>query len=660
MGEREREVAGGARGTLLLAALIVAASVGPADAKRAPKPPACPGGRFVVPAPLGAIVVDDTTVSVEGGCTATRARRKLTRTATLLHIQWRKCGALGAVHLKLHLDAATCETLTGRFSARGAHAHGKLSAQLAIPPDALGGPRATLPPGAILVTPDEFADYQQRSDFRSIGPAQTAADAAAQAARQAADEQTVMDFVGGNPSVANAYLGGVDPNDPTLTPGDAGNHLYAFTDQMGTGRVVVTHGTPWFREVVAGTIRKFPTRANQLAVYDDLYAGLAAIDPALAGQYPSPTIVAGGYALADLLALNDNLVRSFAQYGPLVPPPGGLPPPGYPSSCSAEQGAGDGTDRESSGCPTHKPLGVYANMPWPLKFFATCVKDQAARGTCWDFATTGAVELLVAKKHHRWVNLSEQHMNFMMKHLWYPSYYGDGDWPANALSKMIDTGYTYPFEQDWDYNPSYGRTSNDAAAVYTHSCDVYAGDEKPYCSDTNHQGLLVCAKILGVTFCGAVGPPIGTTSGFGPTATSSLWKPEDPSYSLALIFWAVGIFQKPVVFSFAVAPSFYPENANGYVVYHGPHCPVHQNDKGQWICTPGPGCECDIGGHAVLVTGFVDNTDLPAGAPAGSGGGYLIIKNSWGNCYGDAGYAYLPYDWVKAYGLAADVVGDVN
>jgi C1A family cysteine protease len=78
------------------------------------------------------------------------------------------------------------------------------------------------------------------------------------------------------------------------------------------------------------------------------------------------------------------------------------------------------------------------------------------------------------------------------------------------------------------------------------------------------------------------------------------------------------------------------------------------------VCTPAPGCECDRGGHAVLVNGLVDNTQLPAGAPPGSGGGYLIIKNSWSNCYGDAGYAYLPYDWVKAYALAVEVVGDIN
>jgi C1A family cysteine protease len=52
----------------------------------------------------------------------------------------------------------------------------------------------------------------------------------------------------------------------------------------------------------------------------------------------------------------------------------------------------------------------------------------------------------------------------------------------------------------------------------------------------------------------------------------------------------------------------------------------------------------------VLLTGFVDNKDLPRGVPPGDGGGYFIVKNSWGCDFGDQGYAYLPYSWVKKWG----------
>ena len=49
--------------------------------------------------------------------------------------------------------------------------------------------------------------------------------------------------------------------------------------------------------------------------------------------------------------------------------------------------------------------------------------------------------------------------------------------------------------------------------------------------------------------------------------------------------------------------------------------------------------EAVVGGHAVFAAGY--QTDL--GTP---GGGYLIIKNSWGKGWGDGGYFYMPFDYV--------------
>ncbi len=46
-----------------------------------------------------------------------------------------------------------------------------------------------------------------------------------------------------------------------------------------------------------------------------------------------------------------------------------------------------------------------------------------------------------------------------------------------------------------------------------------------------------------------------------------------------------------------------------------------------------------VGGHAVFVCGYVDDPKWP-------GGGYLIIKNSWGPEWGDKGYFYMPYAYV--------------
>jgi C1A family cysteine protease len=55
-----------------------------------------------------------------------------------------------------------------------------------------------------------------------------------------------------------------------------------------------------------------------------------------------------------------------------------------------------------------------------------------------------------------------------------------------------------------------------------------------------------------------------------------------------------------------------------------------------------------LGGHAVFCCGYVDDIDWP-------GGGYLIIKNSWGVGWGDAGFFYLPY----AYAEDPEQVSDI-
>ena len=46
-----------------------------------------------------------------------------------------------------------------------------------------------------------------------------------------------------------------------------------------------------------------------------------------------------------------------------------------------------------------------------------------------------------------------------------------------------------------------------------------------------------------------------------------------------------------------------------------------------------------VGGHAVLIVGYVDNESIP-------GGGYFIVKNSWGTYWGMSGYFNIAYSQV--------------
>jgi C1A family cysteine protease len=52
--------------------------------------------------------------------------------------------------------------------------------------------------------------------------------------------------------------------------------------------------------------------------------------------------------------------------------------------------------------------------------------------------------------------------------------------------------------------------------------------------------------------------------------------------------------------------------------------------------------ETMLGGHAVCAVGFDDNRNV------------FIIRNSWGNSWGDNGYFYMPYDFITDSDFAAD------
>lgn len=54
--------------------------------------------------------------------------------------------------------------------------------------------------------------------------------------------------------------------------------------------------------------------------------------------------------------------------------------------------------------------------------------------------------------------------------------------------------------------------------------------------------------------------------------------------------------------------------------------------------------EQSLGGHAVCCVGYVDT---PRGPDYWAGGGYFLMRNSWGSTWGQSGYFKIAYDYVN-------------
>jgi C1A family cysteine protease len=74
------------------------------------------------------------------------------------------------------------------------------------------------------------------------------------------------------------------------------------------------------------------------------------------------------------------------------------------------------------------------------------------------------------------------------------------------------------------------------------------------------------------------------------------------------------------------------------------------------IPMPGP-FDANVALHALVVAGYDDEKTIarfdPATGRTSISGGALRVRNSWGTQWGDGGYGWLPYDYVRA-GLTSD------
>lgn len=279
---------------------------------------------------------------------------------------------------------------------------------------------------------------------------------------------------------------------------------------------------------------------------------------------------------------------------------------------------------------TCSPTGLARTHWFPLRSFVSPVKQQGMRGTCWGFTAIAAIESRERVQNDTVVDLSEQFFVNQAKHQWLPSEFVDGGSSSRALNAAADRNAVLPPETHWLYNPSYGRPANafDAgvegtAASYTSACANYT----PTCSESAHQSERYCTTQNGRPFCGY---SVMTYTGAGVRASRArlLWKSGqtfDLNTYRALLASGVSIMA-----SFPVYDGFRNVGADGRLTDY------EKNNDG--------------GGHLVQVVGFISNEDMTFG-PATSdvgGGGYFVIRNSWGCGAADAGYYYIPADYVSS------------
>jgi hypothetical protein len=272
-------------------------------------------------------------------------------------------------------------------------------------------------------------------------------------------------------------------------------------------------------------------------------------------------------------------------------------------------------------------------------------------------SAVSAIEQLVAQRDQQWVNLSEQALYNRMKLVWEREDYWDGFFSALSAGHLKASGWHIPFEQRWNYNPAPSRVDGvlvckDTCTTqscrdscggsagwwyYLFSCEGYSET----CGDYSHQTEMVCYQGLdGAYNCGFVLPDQNADGeGHGSRDFSELWDHENRELSFARVILHLAL-SHPVVISVPLYASWWTSTANMGIA-------------------PMPGGAGDVyrGDHAMHVLGYVDNDQLPTIAPSvpdGAGGGYFIVKNSWGNCFGDGGYVYMPYDYIRGY--AYDVV----
>lgn len=504
---------------------------------------------------------------------------------------------------------------------------------------------STAPAGAQTVTPEQFMEAVKQGG-RVITAQDLAAEKDAQERRDVQDDTDARTYIGLHPEFSS--LLGPPAADALNADGDR----LASVPTAGGPRSIVLMGNAFGKAVLATHARTFPSQVNQYNLYSTLYTDLDTVLKKLNNTVqqfglPVPDEVKNDSA-ERLLALNKRASDVISGYRDSIYNVSYLLNP-----ANGETGSKDQLDRTQKGaCEAPAAGGIYKNFDWPLKALTTTVKDQGQRGTCWAFAVVAALEAEIARRDHQQVNLSEQAYIGHRFLEWLPRKFGEGGDPIVIAQKASAANYTFAYESQWQYNKSFSRVEHKTTQTYTQSCDGYqdaAMNAYGPCSNTTDQGNWYGTLVGGKLYVMRRLPATGTGSGYRVGSPTDFWNQNDPDQSMVILLLR-SVLGYPTTITMDARYMRRTANAGPNMLDMNPDANGFVASQTRKNKTDGT-ADWDLD-HVMTVTGFISSQNLfrkVPGAPIADDFGYFIVKNSWGDCWGDQGYVYLPWTWVKTF-----------
>ena len=229
-----------------------------------------------------------------------------------------------------------------------------------------------------------------------------------------------------------------------------------------------------------------------------------------------------------------------------------------------------------------------------LRPWCTPIENQANLGSCTAHAGVGVVEYYEKRAFGKHIDGSRRFVYKTTRNLM--GVVGDtGAWLRTTMGALVTCGV--PPEKYWPYTTN--RNPGPAG-------DIPTFDDEPgafiYALADNYEAVrYFCHDPLGANVSGAT--------------------------VLARVkhYIAAGV---PAMFGFYGFPSFSRGNFPGAIPYP---CP---GERAQW-------------GHAIVAVGYDDNKAIKNTLCNQQTRGALLIRNSWGTGWGDNGYGWLPYKYVR-------------